>query len=62
VGDLFLGAVALMLVFEGLVPFASPATWRRVFERALKMSDHQIRLVGLASLALGVGLLALLRG
>jgi uncharacterized protein YjeT (DUF2065 family) len=62
VGDLFLSAVALMLVFEGLVPFMSPETWRRVFERALKMSDRQIRLFGLASLALGAGLLALLRG
>ncbi len=29
--DLLLGAVALMLVFEGLLPFLSPTTWRAVF-------------------------------
>ncbi|HEX7688424.1 MAG TPA: DUF2065 domain-containing protein [Burkholderiaceae bacterium] len=61
-GDLFLSAVALVLVFEGMVPFVSPGTWRRVFERAVKMTDHQIRLFGLASLALGAGLLVLFRG
>ena len=55
--DLFFGALALMLVFEGLLPFLSPGTWRRVFEQALKMSDAQIRLLGLSSLLIGVGVL-----
>ena len=57
--DALLGAFALMLVAEGLLPLFSPAAWRNVFERALKMSDGQIRFMGLASL-LGGGLLALL--
>ena len=55
--ELLVGAVALVLVFEGLLPFMSPGTWRRVFERALRMSDGQIRLLGLASLAIGVAIL-----
>ena len=55
--DLFLGAIALMLVFEGLLPFVNPSAWRRVFERALQLSDAQIRLLGLLSLAIGVALL-----
>jgi uncharacterized protein len=59
VGDLLLGAVALMLIFEGLVPFLGPALWRRVFERAVAMSDGQIRFVGLASIVAGLLLLAL---
>jgi hypothetical protein len=59
VGDLMLGAVALMLVFEGLLPFLSPALWRSVFERAVAMSDGQIRFVGLASMVCGLLLLAL---
>lgn len=58
-GDLLLGAVALMLIFEGLLPFLSPALWRRVFERAVAMSDGQIRFVGLASMVVGLLLLAL---
>ncbi len=51
------GAVALMLVLEGLLPFLSPSTWRSVFERATQMTDGQIRFVGLGSLVLGIVLL-----
>ena len=55
-----LGAMALMLVFEGLLPFLSPGTWRQVFERALRLSDGQLRFLGLSSMLLGLLLLALL--
>ena len=55
--DLLLGAVALMLVFEGLLPFLSPARWRSIFERATRLSDGQIRFVGLSSMLIGVVLL-----
>ena len=55
-----LGAMALMLVFEGLLPFLSPTTWRRVFERALQLTDGQIRFLGLASMGLGLLVLSLL--
>ena len=56
--DLFFGAVALMLVFEGLLPFFSPRAWRGVFERVTQMSDGQIRFLGLASMLAGLVLLA----
>ena len=46
-------AIALVLILEGLLPFLNPAAWRRVFERALQMSDAQIRLLGLSSLVAG---------
>ncbi|MFY9513347.1 MAG: DUF2065 domain-containing protein [Rubrivivax sp.] len=59
--DLLLGALALMLVFEGLLPFLSPDAWRRVFEQALKLSDGQIRFLGLSSIVLGLLLLLVLR-
>lgn len=51
------GALALMLVLEGLLPFLSPSLWRQVFEQALRLSDGQIRFVGLASMLLGMALL-----
>lgn len=57
-GEALLGAFALMLVMEGLLPFLSPRSWREVFERATRMSDGQIRFIGL--LSMGVGLLLLL--
>jgi uncharacterized protein YjeT (DUF2065 family) len=57
--DIVLGALALMLVFEGLLPFLSPGTWRKVFERAVRMSDGQLRFVGLSSMLIGLLLLAI---
>jgi uncharacterized protein YjeT (DUF2065 family) len=54
VGDLLLGALALMLVVEGLLPFLNPGAWRRVFERAILLSDGQIRFIGLSSMLAGL--------
>lgn len=59
--DLLLGALALVLVFEGLLPFLSPATWRRVFEQATKLSDGQLRFLGLTCMVFGLLLLAVWR-
>ena len=57
--DLLFAACALMLVLEGLLPFFSPSGWRRLFEQATKLSDGQIRFLGLSSMLLGVVLLLL---
>jgi uncharacterized protein YjeT (DUF2065 family) len=54
-----LGALALMLEFEGLLPFLNPRLWRQAFERATQMSDGQIRFLGLSSVLAGLLLLAL---
>jgi uncharacterized protein YjeT (DUF2065 family) len=58
VTDLLLGALALVLIFEGLLPFLSPGMWRAVFERATKLSDGQLRFLGLTSMLIGILLLA----
>jgi uncharacterized protein YjeT (DUF2065 family) len=55
--DLLLGAVALMLVLEGLLPFLSPGSWRSMFEKATQLSDGQIRFIGLSSMLAGMVLL-----
>ena len=52
--DFLIGAGALMLVVEGLLPFFSPGSWRSIFERAARLSDGQIRFLGLASMSLGL--------
>ena len=59
--DLLLGALALMLVIEGLLPFFSPQTWRDMFERVTRLGDGQIRLIGLTSMLMGLLLLAIWR-
>ena len=51
--ELWLGAAALALVFEGLLPLINPGAWRRVFQRAVQLSDGQIRFLGLSSVACG---------
>jgi uncharacterized protein YjeT (DUF2065 family) len=56
----FLGALALMLVFEGLLPFFSPGRWRRMVEEATRLSDGQLRFLGLSSMLGGVLLLVAL--
>ena len=60
-GDLLLGALALMLIFEGLLPFLSPGAWRSAFQKATQMSDGQIRFVGLSSMVIGLLLLYIWR-
>ncbi len=55
--DVAFSACALLLIAEGLLPFISPGAWRRVFERAMLMSDGQIRFLGLVSLFGGLAML-----
>ena len=61
-GDTLLAALALVLVVEGALPFINPPMWRRVFEQAIKLSDGQIRFLGLSSMVLGLLGLVLLLG
>jgi len=53
-------ALALMLVFEGLLPLIAPARWREIFRRISDLSDGQIRFFGLVSIASGAALYLLL--
>ncbi|HJV60036.1 MAG TPA: DUF2065 domain-containing protein [Albitalea sp.] len=50
---LLVSAFALMLVIEGLLPFFNPVLWRRLFERAMRLSDGQLRFLGLTSMVAG---------
>ncbi|MCA1925564.1 MAG: DUF2065 domain-containing protein [Thiobacillus sp.] len=58
-GDWF-AAFGLLLVIEGLLPFAVPAMWRDVFRRAAELTDGQLRFMGAASMLGGVFLLTVL--
>ncbi len=58
-GDIFLPALALMLVMEGIMPFLSPSAWREAFTRMIQFSDGQLRFMGLVSMLAGLLLLFL---
>lgn len=47
-------AFALMLVFEGVMPFVWPSKWRETFQRLTQLSDGQIRFIGLTSMIIGL--------
>lgn len=54
-------AIALVLVFEGLLPFISPESARQVFAKLAMTPQKQLRLTGLGSIILGLLLLSLTR-
>jgi uncharacterized protein YjeT (DUF2065 family) len=56
----WLAAIGLLLVIEGMLPFAAPAIWRDGFRRILELSDGQLRFIGAASMLGGVFLLMML--
>jgi uncharacterized protein YjeT (DUF2065 family) len=60
-GDALLGALALMLLFEGLLPLLNPRGWRDVFTRVLQLTDGQIRFIGLLAVLGGLLLLSIWR-
>ena len=47
-------AFALLLIVEGILPFAAPRIWRDTFRKLIELSDGQLRFIGLISIALGV--------
>jgi len=57
--DTFWAALALVLVFEGLFPLIAPRGWRDTFRKLMDLRDGQLRFFGLASVLLGLLLLAL---
>jgi len=54
-------AMALMLVLEGMVPFLSPDTLRRMLVTLMQMDNRSMRIAGLISMVAGVALLYLVR-
>jgi hypothetical protein len=59
-GSDWLAAIGLLLVIEGILPFAAPAVWRDGFRRMLEFGDGQLRFMGAASMLGGVFLLLML--
>lgn len=55
--EIFLIAVALMLILEGMLPLLSPQTWRETFRKLIEINDSQIRFIGLTSMLIGLMLL-----
>ena len=55
-----MAACALVLVLEGLMPLLAPRVWRETFRRVTELSDGQLRFIGMASVLIGGGILAMI--
>jgi uncharacterized protein len=56
-----LAGLAFYLIFEGLLPFATPQKWRRGLASLAQLNDRQLRSFGLTIVIAGLVLLATVR-
>ncbi|MGL4185076.1 MAG: DUF2065 domain-containing protein [Thiotrichaceae bacterium] len=54
-----LNALALVMIIEGLLPFASPSRLKQTYAEIAKIPDKILRIVGLLSVIAGILLLFL---
>ena len=54
-------AIALVLVVEGIIPFLAPEKFRQALAQLVQMPDQVLRIIGLASMTLGIIFLYILR-
>jgi len=57
-----LTALALVFVIEGMLPFISPSRYRQMMAEITRLSDSNIRSVGLGVMIAGLLLLFVVRG
>ncbi|MER9949092.1 DUF2065 domain-containing protein [Mesorhizobium sp. M0047] len=58
----FLAAIGLVLVIEGLVYGGFPGLAKRLATEVLSLPENALRIAGLAAIAIGVGIVWLVRG
>jgi len=58
----FLAAMALVLIFEGLIPFFNPQGYKSMVQQMATMPAQTLRNVGLVLMIMGVIFLYLVRG
>ena len=56
-----IAAVALFLVLEGMAPFLNPRGMKRALAYLLEVGDRELRIAGLSSMLVGLGILYLVR-
>ena len=57
----FFSALALMLVFEGIMPFLNPQHFRRAMLGVASLNDKTLRSLGLVAMVVGVVVLSISR-
>jgi len=57
-----LSALALLLVIEGIMPFAAPSVMKQTLASMVALDFAVLRKLGFASMAVGLGILYWVRG
>ena len=57
----FLSALALVFIFEGIMPFAFPARWKKLLRRIAEKDERTLGILGFFSMMMGVACLTLIR-
>ena len=55
----FITAIGLLFVFEGILPFLSPRIWRQVMLQMTLQGDRTLHIIGLVSMLMGLALVCL---
>lgn len=55
-------ALSLVLIIEGVLPFLSPRQWRATVIQIARLDDRSLRIMGLVSMLIGIGVLSLVNG
>ena len=50
-------ALCLVMVIEGVMPFLNPQSWRNMIFKVVQLNDRSLRIMGLVSMLIGVGML-----
>ena len=59
--NLFLSALGLVFVIEGLMPFLAPNLWRKAMQQMTLQNNSSLRIFGLINMLIGLLLLYVLR-
>lgn len=54
-------AIGLVFVLEGLLPFLAPHFWRKMMQQMVLQHDKTLRVFGLISMLVGLGLAYIFR-
>jgi len=57
--DDLLNAIALVMIIEGILPFVSPNSLKKTYQKMQELPDNTLRKVGIGSMVLGMLLLFL---
>ena len=58
---LWLKAIGLVLVLEGITPFVAPASWRQTMVKMSQMQDRSCRIIGCVALLIGAAMVVTAR-